>query len=77
MNLTPNVQVPLARLQDAGKAQLRTVQHYFNRRAMRSGVNYPSALSRHHQIQLWFIPIRDHFQTQWLKKAQKLLFGRK
>ena len=35
---TPNVRVPLARLQDAGKAQLRTVQHYFDRRHLEASL---------------------------------------
>jgi hypothetical protein len=38
MNLTSNVRVPLARLQDAGKAQLRTVQHYFDRRHLEASL---------------------------------------
>src|ERR1019366_547124 len=38
---------------------------------------YPSALSRHHQIQLGFIPIRDHFQAQWPEDDPKPLFGGK
>ncbi len=33
----------------------------------------PSALSRHHQIHLGFIPIRDHFQAQWPKEDLKEL----
>ena len=39
MNLTPNVRVrALARLQDAGKEQLRTVQHYFDRRHLEASL---------------------------------------
>jgi len=39
MNLTPNVRVPaLERLQDAGKEQLRTVQHYFDRRHLEASL---------------------------------------
>jgi hypothetical protein len=38
MNLTHDVRVPLARLQDAGKAQLRTVQHYFDRRHLEASL---------------------------------------
>ena len=39
MNLTPNVRVPaLSRLQDAGKEQLRTVQHYFDRRHLEASL---------------------------------------
>ncbi len=35
---TLNVRVPLARLQDAGKEQLRTVQHYFDRRYLEASL---------------------------------------
>jgi hypothetical protein len=36
---TPDVRVrPLARLQDAGKEQLRTVQHYFERRHLEASL---------------------------------------
>jgi hypothetical protein len=36
-----------------------------------------SDLSSDHQIQLGFIPIRNHFQVQWLKEGLKLLLGGK
>ena len=39
MNLTPNVRVrALSRLQDAGKEQLRNVQHYFDRRHLEASL---------------------------------------
>ena len=38
MNLTHDVRVPFARLQDAGKEQLRTVQHYFDRRHLEASL---------------------------------------
>ena len=46
--------------------------HTMRARAMRSGVNYPSALTGHHQVELGFIPIRDYLHAERLKEGCKL-----
>ena len=40
--------------------------------AVRSGVNYPSALTGHHQVELWFISIRDYLHAERAKEGCKL-----